>query len=198
MPFRPIHYLTPEQIRRLVESSRDDPFGPLFAFALYTGLRLGEILGLAWDDIAGDSLQIRRTLARADGGGWEFAEPKSARSRRTITLPALAIEALEEQRERQADPAVELVFADPLGRPVSGRAVSKAWTAAVQAAGLPPTRFHDARHSWATTALAAGVPLSTIADHLGHSTIAITHAYYAAVTPKLHRDAAAAIDRVLG
>ena len=64
-------------------------------------------------------------------------------------------------------------------------------------AGLPHIPFHGLRHSAATAWLAAGVPLRTVADQLGHSTITITADTYAAVVPELRREAADAMDRVL-
>jgi integrase len=59
-----------------------------------------------------------------------------------------------------------------------------------RAAGLPPIRLHDVRHSYATAALAAGVPAKVISERLGHATIAITMDTYSHVIPGM--DAAAA------
>ena len=75
--------------------------------------------------------------------------------------------------------------------------VSREFGKARDAAGLPRIRFHDMRHSAATTLLGAGVPLAVISEWLGHSGIAITAASYAAITPPLLADAAAAMDRAL-
>jgi integrase len=58
--------------------------------------------------------------------------------------------------------------------------------------------FHALRHSWATLALANGVPLKVVADNLGHASIAVTAAFYSGIVPELNRDAADAIGRALG
>jgi len=209
-PHRPVGYLEASLVRRLLEATADDDHGPLYALAATTGLRQGELLGLGWADadLAAGTLTVRRSLAKAIGGGWALAQPKSARSRRTIPLPALARSALLRQQERQraAHEAVGsawqdrdgLVFTDAVGRPLRPEGVSYAFQKARAAAGLPAVRFHDLRHSAATLMLAEGVPLAVISEWLGHAGIAITASHYAAVVPELRREAADAMDRALG
>ena len=206
---RPVVYLTAPDVRRLLEATADDEHGPLYALAVSTGLRLGELLGLSWPDIDMDAgtLTVRRSLARAQGGGWALAQPKSTRSRRTIPLPAVARDALRRQRVRQdaartaAGSAWQdrdgLAFTDAIGRPLGPGGVSAAFQRGREAAGVPRVRFHDLRHSAATLMLAGGVPLAVISEWLGHSGIAITAAHYAAVVPQLRREAADAMDRAL-
>ncbi len=208
LPHRPITYLSTRDLARLLDATRDDEFGPLYALAATTGLRLGELLGLEWPDVADGRLTVRRSLARAQGNGWELAQPKSARSRRTIPLPARARQAVETQRTRQrfaqnaAGSAWQdrdgLVFTDAVGRPLAPERVSREFGKARDAAGVPRIRFHDLRHSAATALLSAGVPLAVISEWLGHSGIAITASAYAAVVPELLTDAADAMDRALG
>ncbi len=202
-------YLEPAQLRALLTSCADNPLGPLVTVAATTGLRQGELLGLAWDSVDLDAalLTVRRSLAR-DWIGWKLAEPKTARSRRTLHLPARAVEALRAQQTAQdglraaAGTAWQdqhgLVFTDAVGRPLKASDVSHALDPLLTAAGLPHVPFHGLRHSTATALLAAGVPLRVVADQLGHSTITITADIYAAVVPDLRRDAADAMDRALG
>lgn len=209
VPHRPVTYLTPEELDRLLEATGDDPFGPLYALAASTGLRRGELLGLRWSDLdlAAGTLRVARSIARDDAGGWAAAETKSARSRRTLPLPAMARHALERQRRRQnaaklaAGTAWQdrdgLVFADEVGRPILPERLSHAFDAARLRAGLPGATLHQLRHTAATLLLAEGVPLVVISEWLGHSAIGVTAASYAAVVPQLHRDAAAAMDRAM-
>jgi integrase len=207
VPHRPVSYLSAQDVRRLLEATAEDEYGPLYALAVTTGLRLGELLGLAWSDVADGTLTVRRSLARAAGGGWELAQPKSARSRRSIPLPALARQAIEHERVRQDVARAtagsawldrdELVFTDAIGRPLRPERVSAVFGRAREAAGVPRVRFHDLRHSAATVMLAEGVPLAVISEWLGHAGIAITASHYAAVVPALRRDAADAMDRAL-
>lgn len=205
---RPITYLSTRQLAKLLEATAECEFGPLYAIAATTGLRRGEILGLTWADVDGGVVRVRRSMGRT-ADGWGLGEVKSARSRRTLPLPATARQALETQHTRQrfAEKAAgaawqnrdaDLVFTDSVGRPLLPEYVSHRFGKDVRAAGVPRVRFHDLRHSAATALLAAGVPMAVISDWLGHSGIAITAAAYAAVVPELLADAADAIDRALG
>lgn len=208
LPHRPITYLGTRDLAKLLDATADDEYGPIYALAATTGLRLGELLGLEWGDLADGRMSVRRSLARAHGNGWELAEPKSARSRRTIPLPARARQAIETQRTRQrfAEKAAGtawanrdgLVFTDAVGRPLRPEAVSRDFGKARDLAGVPRIRFHDLRHSAATALLTAGVPLVVVSEWLGHSGVSITASAYAAVVPELLTEAADAMDRALG
>lgn len=210
-------YLEPDQLRQLLAAARIHPLGPLVTLAAATGLRQGELLGLAWPDVdlEAGTLTVRRSRARAwarSGGElvevWALAEPKTARSRRMIDLPTTARAALERQwdvqeahRER-ADSAWQdrdgLVFTDEVGRPLHGSVVTHGFHRILEAAGLPSIPFHGLRHSAATALLAAGIPLKVVSEQLGHSGIAITADRYAGVVPSQRREAAEAMDRALG
>ena len=89
-PRHEIRPLTPDQARRLIEAAASDRYRALWVTALGTGLRQGELLGLRWADVDLDArrLTVRHTLARVDGR-LALLEPKTARSRRTLVLPAV-------------------------------------------------------------------------------------------------------------
>ena len=203
----PITYLGARDLAKLLDGTTDEVLGPLYALAATTGLRRGELLGLTWADVADGRLTVRRSMGRVKGNGWGLGAVKSARSRRTIPLPARARQALETQRTRQrfarnaAGDAWQdrdgLVFTDSAGGPLLPEYVSHRFGRDLARAGVPRIRFHDLRHSAATALLTAGVPLAVISEWLGHSGIAITASAYAAVVPELLTDAADAMDRAL-
>lgn len=209
VPHRPVAYLPAEDVRSLLDATHNDPLGPLVALAVTTGLRLGELLGLTWQDIdaTAGTLTVRHAFAEAGGRKWALAAPKSARSRRTIPLPAVARAALDRQRERKdADRAATgtawqdrdgRIFTDAIGRPITPGSASHAFARLRDRLGLT-VRFHDLRHTAATTLLAEGVPLAVISEWLGHAGIAITASHYAAIVPELRREAADAMDRAMG
>ena len=202
-------YFEATDLRRIVTAAKVHPLGPLVTLAATTGLRLGELLGLMWADvdIETDTVTVRRALARS-WDGWALAEPKTARSRRTLNLPAAAIVALDRQRELQDvaraaagsawQDQLGLVFTDAVGRLLRGDDVNHVWHRLLDAAELPTIPFHGLRHSAATAMLANGVALKTVSDALGHSTITITADRYAGVVPAQRREAAEAMDRALG
>ena len=206
---RAMRALSSSDVNWLITTTAKDPFGPLYAFAIGTGLRLGEILGLAWSDIDLEArvLTVRRSLSRAHEGGYELAETRTSRGRRTVMLPRIALEALRRQGDRRATPrqaagaasheGSRLVFPDDEGRPLSPDVVSRAFREAADRIGLETVRLHDLRHTAATLMLAAGVPLNAVSEALGHASLAITASVYAHVTPDVRREAADAIDRAL-
>ncbi len=169
-------------MRRLLATLGDHPLGPLVTVAATTGLRQGELLGLTWADIDFDTatLTVHRSMARDWSGGYSLAEPKTLRSRRTIHLPALAVDALIDQQARQHKARAaageevwaegpDLVFTDAVGRGVNPWDVSAGFKVLAARAGVKPVPFHALRHSWATLALTSGVPLKVISDNLGHA-----------------------------
>lgn len=78
-----------------------------------------------------------------------------------------------------------------LGKPLDGRHIIRAWFRPLLVkAGLPPTRIHDLRHSYASIALARGLHPKVVQEALGHSTIAVTLDLHSHVVPSLQREAA--------
>lgn len=194
-------YLTAVEVRRVIAESQDERLWPLWVLIVSTGMRVSEALGLAWSDIDGSSLTVRRKLVRV-GSEWRLDEPKTRRSRRTIMLIPAAVEALAEQRRRQdaerADypqPIDGLVFTTEQGQPIHSSNVLPSWYRTLARLGLPRVTIHDLRHTTATLMLGAGVPLPVIAEILGHSTMRVTADLYAHIIPELRRDAA---DRLAG
>ena len=199
---------TAEEARTFLAAAREHWLLPLFQLLLATGLRLGEALGLSWEDVDAEAgiLVVRWQLQHVDG---QFVRlpPKSKQSRRTLPLPALAREALVRQREQQAtwrqagawrgNPWA-LVFTTHAGTPLHARNVHHTFTRLVEQAGLPRIRLHDLRHSCATLLLEAGVDLKTISALLGHSQLSVTADYYAHVRQALTADALARLDALLG
>ena len=200
--------LTADQARAFVEAVRDDRLGPLFHVAIASGLRQGELFGLRWEDVdlATGTLTVRHALQRVSGAP-TLVEPKTALSRRTVTLPGSAIGALRAQRVRQLEERLVagsrwrdggFVFASTIGTPLEPSNVSARLHKLLAEAGLPRQRFHDLRHCAASLLLAGGVAPRTIMGILGHSQIGLTMNTYAHLSPTLEHDAARALDAVLG
>jgi integrase len=199
--------LSPAETRAFLAATESDRLGPLYRVAILTGLRQGELLGLRWQDIdlTNSVLAVRNALQRIDGMP-VLVEPKTARSRRTITLPVGAVEALKEQRRRQAEDRLAssvrwqdwgLVFASSVGTPLDASNVTHRLQRVLADAGLPRQRFHDLRHLCATLLLSQGVSARVVMEQLGHSQIGLTMNTYAHVMPSMLREAANALDAAL-
>ena len=102
-------------------------------------------------------------------------DPKTARSRRVIEMPALAVEALRRRRQGTKVIALNgLVFTRSDGRSLAVPTVYSSWHQLLERAGVPKVRPHDARHTCATLMLGQGVHPKLVSEMLGHATVAIT------------------------
>ncbi len=184
--------LNAEQVKMLLAAARGDRLEALYVLAVTTGMRIGEMLGLKWQevDLSAGTLQVRRTVA-PDG---TLNPPKTASSRRTVRLSRLAIRAL-----RRHPRTAEWVFASAAGTPIGVCNFHKnSWRPLLKRAGLPHARFHDLRHTAATLMLSRGVPVKVVSEMLGHADVSTTLSIYAHVLPDMQGGAAAAMDDLLG
>lgn len=170
--------------------------------AALTGMRRGEVLGLRWRDIDFDTkrLSVRNTLVSVS---YKLVEttPKSHKAR-VIDLDDGTVEQLCRHRSRQqaermtwgADyEEADRVFCREDGRPLHPDSFTKRFDLEVRNSGLPRIRLHDLRHTHATIALRAGVPVKVISERLGHETPAFTLKQYAHVIPGMQAEAASMI-----
>jgi hypothetical protein len=168
-------------------------FDPL---RLEQGLSLLDLLEV--DDVSHDkfSLYVKESLVngllarpgvppglrREQGGPGTVTVPRQAADRAAVG-PAYA--------------GSGLVFTHPDGSPIHPQRFSDWFRQRVRAAGLPAIRLHDLRHSYATAALAAGIPAKVVSERRGHATIAITMDTYSHVLPGLDERAAATVARLI-
>ncbi len=213
---RQMRTLDAQQARALLTEARGTRWEALLAVAVYTGMRIGEILALRWRDVdlGKRTIRVEHSLTRSKVIG----ETKTAAGRRTISLPEPCIEALRAHRARQAEERLAagetwqdngLVFCTGrIGRsktsvtypdsPLTARCVQNAYKNLLAKAGLPQMRLHDMRHASATLMLSSGVPVKVVSERLGHSKTAVTLDTYAHVLPEQDRDAADRIAALLG
>jgi integrase len=162
-------------------------------------MRRGEVAGLRWTDVdlAGGRIKNRKPRI-AVRHKVHVSEPKTAKGRRWLALDPATVAALREHRKRQAEARLavgpgwtESGWCSP-GRTGASctRSASTDGSSGSRRAGLPSIRLHDVRHSYATAALAAGVPAKVVSERLGHANIAITMDLYSHVLPSMD-DAAA-------
>jgi integrase len=201
--------LDAEQARRFLHAAREDGFEALYVLSLTMGLRMGEALGLRWSDVDLDAgtLRVNRQVQRMrGGGGLVFSEPKNA-SRRTLELPQRAVEALRNQRKKQAEEQLRatdyedsgLVFATGKGTPIDAQnIINRFFKPLLKRAELPDIRWHDLRHTYATLLLARGTHPTYVQKSLGHASVQLTLDRYSHWMPSMGRNTAEGIDEALG
>ena len=219
--------LTPEQARMFLAAVAKDRLAAAFAVMLALGLRRGETLGLTWADIDLDAkrptLTVNRSLKRL-ATGLSLDQPKTRLSRRTLDLPGPLVDELKAHRRRQvaeqlhAGPewvplplGVDLVFRTPFGTALDPDNFKNRTYRLTEQAGvehddngqpIPGTGIgrwgpHELRHSAASILLAMGVPLKTVSETLGHSSIRITADVYGHLLEPARKEAAVAAERAL-
>lgn len=200
-----IEILEPEHVEGILIAIRRTRLLAPVIVALNTGLRRGELLALRWKDIdfEGTALTVRQSLEET-GAGLRFKEPKSRRSRRTVALPAAAVDTLRHHKLRQMETYLKLgskwstealVFGRFDGQPIRPRNFSKEFSRVVKRAGLKVT-FHGLRHTHATMLLKQNVHPKIVSDRLGHASVAITLDTYSHVIPSMQDVAARAMDEL--
>jgi integrase len=172
-----------------------DRFEALYWVAITTGLRLGELFGLQWQDVDLRAGTISVCRSQSDvKGKLALSEPKTRKGRRLVTVPAQTVNALVEHRKRMmieglagADRLFCNVDGGPLRRSDFHR---RSFKPLLRRAGLPNIRFHDLRHTSASLMLSQGVHPKVVQERLGHSQISVTLDVYSHVMPGMQRDAA--------
>lgn len=144
-PAREMLFLTPEQVKILLEAARGQRCYPLLVLALATGCRQGELLALTWDDIdlQKGTLTVRRSLAQTDQG-FEVKEPKTAASRRTLALPEFAVGVLTQHKAAmmKAGLLTAPVFCTRTGGYLLRRNVLRALRAVIRRTNTPPGKIN--------------------------------------------------------
>ena len=197
--------LSSDQVTAFLGATEGDRLHALYVVAIGLGLRQGEALALAWEDVDRERgiVHVRHTLRRGDRA---IAEPKTERAKRTLLLPDRVRAALRRQEVAQARDRLAagagwqdsgLIFTTPVGRPLDGVNVTHGFQAALARAGLPRQRFHDLRHAHATLLIEGGVELAIVSRALGHSDLSTTADVYGSWTRDMAGRVASRMDDVL-
>lgn len=192
---------TAAELARFLELVDGSRYRAPWLLVATTGMRRGEVLGLRWFDLDldGGRLSIRQTVSLIDHKIVIASGTKTGNAR-GVDLDAITVAELRAHRARQAQELLllgirpdgdSLVFCHPDARPYNPERFSREFARALaRLPELPRNRLHDLRHTWATLALVANVPVKVVSERLGHSKTAITLDLYTHVTATMQADAA--------
>jgi integrase len=211
--------LDPDQVQQFLEAAKEDRLYALYALAIDSAAREGELFALTWEDVdfQNNAICITKALEETKGK-LNLKDVKTKKSRRRVALSAFTMEALGERRKSALSEGTygpdKPVFCDTEGgwlrksnvlrrsfRPIIARANAAATEEAKKRSGspalLPDIRPYDLRHTGATLLLLAGESPKVVSERLGHSTTTQTMDTYSHVLPGMQERAATKLDAIL-
>ena len=190
--------LTREEMQRFMVQAKADGYFELFILELCTGMRRGEIVALQWDDLNMQTgeLHICRQATTVHGS-IHICAPKTKSSIRTVILPPEIVRILAEYKKRINS---RWMFPSPVkgDAPYHPSAIRKVLDRTLEGAECKHVRFHDLRHTFATTALANGMDVKTLSAIIGHISSETTLNIYTHITDNMQRSAANKIEQGFG
>lgn len=186
---------TTQQVQDFFQRGTHLPYYPIYALALTTGMRIGEILGLQWEDVnwMTGKLSITRMLKYDPVNKRHLKGLKNDNSKRSITLPEFSLNVLREHKANSLPSPYIFHRAGELHYPVE---VSRQFTIDSKRLGMPKIRFHDIRHTHASLLLQEGYNPKVVAERLGHGSVLTLLNTYAHVLPTMEEEVAAGLDRM--
>ncbi len=165
----PVRILSAEEQAAFLKTC-DETGALVLRFALLTGLRPSEYLGLTWQDfdLKNGLVRIQRSLKKTTERGYFFGELKTKSSNRVIFLDLETLELLRKAYSLRRS-SVDLVFHNRRGGALNKATISDLLDRILKKAGLPHCRLYDLRHSHASLLLEKGIPVQAVAARLGHS-----------------------------
>ena len=193
-----MNLLSREAMQKLLIQAKEEKYYELFLLEFATGLRLGELTVLQWEDLNLTTGELRISKqAVVIGSEVVVTEPKTKAAVRTLLLPPKVLEVFREYRERNVS---RWLFPTPKkeNSPLLPSVVRQRLHRLLDHAGCERMRFHDLRHTFATLALESGKDVKTLSAMLGHVSAATTLDIYTHITDDMRLTAAANIDRSIG
>lgn len=202
-----------EQTKILLEnlellSSEDTKYKVAIILTVFTGVRLGELMGLEWQDVdfKNGIISINRSSQYLADMGVFTKVPKTESSIREIAIPEFIVSLLEEYKlwyEEQKSIYSELwtdsdrLFVQADGKPMHPSTISKWFVKYVGQIGLPVINFHGLRHTNASLLVAQNIDIAVISARLGHAQISTTLDFYVHPLLSHNRKAGYALENLL-
>lgn len=203
-----LEILTINQQKQFLQAIKGHKLEVLFLIALGTGLRLGEILGLKWEDIDfnNSTLSVKRSLKRVSFINKDLTkeykvieqEPKTSNSYRTVPIPKDILIKLKEHKKTQNKEILKYgnlynnnsyIFCNKLGYPLDSKQPTRNLQSILKKLDIEPIKFHGLRKTYATRLFEANVQPKTVQSLMGHSDISITMNIYTQVMEEVKNEA---------
>ena len=201
--------LSSEETIRMFECLADAPekYRTAITVLVYTGLRRGELSGLKWSDVNFEKgiLTVNGGLEYLPSMGLYEEAPKTENGKRSIKLPASALNILKEHRRMQAEDKLKLgdrwqemgyIFTKWDGTPMHPDSLYQWFSRFVKQNNLPPITLHSLRHTNASLMIANGIDLATVSKRLGHADTSITARVYTHAIKEADAIAAEALENL--
>lgn len=173
------------QLMDVLENYDDPMWKALFLMEIYMSMRPGEIVGLNWSDLDGNSLVIRAGSNRIDGKTVRTDRPKTKTSKRRLVLPPEVMEPLKEWHKEQLkyrlrfagswpEESKEAMFTGPEGNRLDLSSPTQKWRKIQRKYNLKDAPLYSFRHTGASLLIASGMDVKEVSARLGHSRASTT------------------------
>jgi len=201
-------HLSVEQARTFLHALPNERLHSLARFLLMTGMRLGEALGLAWEDVDTDSgtIRVKRVLVR-DSLGLRVKDRTKSKRNRTVAIDGPALAVLRTRRKAQMEARLRagsswretgLVFTTDEGGPLEPNNLRNRFRAVAAEVGMPEVHFHTFRHSAASLLLEEGESIKAVMEQLGHSSAKVTLDVYGHISERVRVRTASKLGEAFG
>ena len=205
-----IQPLNDEQIKQLLSAVAGHKYKTIYEVTIFTGMRQGEVLGLQWSniDFKNGTITISKQLQKEKKkqGKYYLAPLKNDKARTMIPAP-FVMQLLKNRREEQIlqhfkagaswNNEFDLVFTDELGKHLVHGTVYKNYKRLAADIGVPSSRFHDLRHSYAVAAIQSGDDIKTVQGNLGHATASFTLDVYGHVSEQMKKQSSERMEQFI-
>lgn len=198
---------TKEEVKTLIDALDQHIIEPPILLMVLLGLRFGEACGLRWSDIDFDNniINVNQIITYKPGNGFEFKDPKTESSKRSLHAPSELMQKLRKLKNDQnklklqskLENKYDLVCLNGNLNPWTNPNLTTAYKRLLKANNLKQIRLHDLRHTNATLMLLSGTNMKTVSSRLGHTDIKISMNTYSHVLDEMDKDASNNLSQIL-